>query len=36
VVKARPDKREGMGVLEMLILGPHRKSWFKDFLDMHA
>ena len=35
VVKARMGKREGMGVLEMLILGPHQKSGFKDLLDMH-
>jgi len=35
VCRARADSREGMGILEMMILGPHQKSGFKDFLDMH-
>jgi hypothetical protein len=24
-----------MGILEMVILGPHDRSGFKEFLDMH-
>jgi hypothetical protein len=24
-----------MGILEMAILGPHERSGFKEFLDMH-
>ena len=35
VCKAKLGSREGMGILEMVILGPHDKSGFKDFLDMH-
>lgn len=34
VCKAKFGKREGMGILEMAILGPHDKSGFKEFLDM--
>jgi hypothetical protein len=36
VMRARFGKREGMGILEMLILGPHQKSGFKELLDMHT
>jgi len=35
VTRARLGTREGLGVLEMLILGPHAKSGFKEILDMH-
>jgi hypothetical protein len=34
VCKARAGKREGMGILEMLIIGAHEKSGFKTLLDM--
>ncbi len=33
VMKARMDGMEGMGVLEQIILGPHAKAGFKEFLD---
>jgi hypothetical protein len=35
VCQAKLGAREGMGILEMVILGPHDRSGFKDFLDMH-
>lgn len=35
VSRAKLGKQEGMGILEMVILGPHAKSGFNDFLDMH-
>ena len=35
VCRAKFGSREGMGILEMMILGPHQKSGFKDILDMH-
>ena len=35
VSRARLGKREGMGVLEMLIIGPHAPSGFKELFDMH-
>jgi hypothetical protein len=35
VCRARMGKREGLGVLEMLIFGPHQKSGFKELFDMH-
>ncbi|MGO9602703.1 MAG: hypothetical protein ACLQAT_04750 [Candidatus Binataceae bacterium] len=35
VCRAKSGKREGMGILEMMIIGPHQKSGFKDLLDMH-
>ena len=35
VCRAKFGAREGMGILEMMILGPHQKSGFKDILDMH-
>ncbi|HYB90472.1 MAG TPA: hypothetical protein VEC38_05445 [Candidatus Binataceae bacterium] len=35
VCRSRIGSREGMGVFEMLILGPHAKSGFKGLLDMH-
>ena len=35
VCRAKFGAREGMGILEMMILGPHAKSGFKDILDMH-
>ncbi len=36
VSRARLGKREGMGILEMLIIGPHEKSGFREMLDMHG
>jgi hypothetical protein len=33
--EARAGERRGMGILEMLILGPHERSGFREFLDMH-
>jgi hypothetical protein len=35
VSRARLGKREGMGILEMLILGPHQKSGLREMLDLH-
>ncbi|HLX36388.1 MAG TPA: hypothetical protein VKR29_01255 [Candidatus Binataceae bacterium] len=35
VCRAKLGAREGMGILEMMILGPHAKSGFKEILDMH-
>jgi hypothetical protein len=35
VARAKLGKREGMGILEMLIIGPHQKSGFKELFDMH-
>ncbi len=35
VCRARSGSREGMGILEMLIIGAHQPSGFKDMLDMH-
>jgi hypothetical protein len=35
VCRAKFGSREGMGILEMMILGPHQKSGFKEVLDMH-
>ncbi len=35
VCRAKFGAREGMGILEMLIIGPHHKSGFKEMLDMH-
>jgi len=35
VCRAKFGSREGMGILEMMILGPHEKSGFKSTLDMH-
>ena len=35
VCQAKMGSREGMAVLEMLILGPHDRSGFKELLDMH-
>jgi hypothetical protein len=35
VCRAKLDGRDGMGILEMLIIGPHEKSGFKQILDMH-
>ena len=35
VCQAKMGSREGMGILEMIILGPHDRSGFKEFLDMH-
>ena len=35
VCKAKAGKREGIGILEMLIIGAHDKSGFKSLLDMH-
>jgi hypothetical protein len=35
VCRAKFGSREGMGILEMLIVGPHQKSGFKEMLDMH-
>jgi hypothetical protein len=35
VCKAKLGSREGMGILEMAIYGPHHPSGFKEFLDMH-
>jgi hypothetical protein len=34
ICRARLGVREGMGVLEQLIIGPHGPSGFKDLLDM--
>ena len=36
VSRARLGKREGMGILEMLIIGPHERSGFREMLDMHG
>jgi hypothetical protein len=36
VCRAKTGTREGMGILEMIILGPHPKSGFNGMLDMHA
>jgi hypothetical protein len=33
--RAKTGGRNGMGILEMIIIGPHAKSGFKDMLDMH-
>jgi hypothetical protein len=35
VCRAKTGGREGMGILEMMIIGPHTKSGFKDIFDMH-
>lgn len=35
VCRAKAGSREGMGILEMLIIGAHQPSGFKDMLDMH-
>jgi hypothetical protein len=35
VCRAKCGGREGMGILEMAIYGPHAPSGLKDFLDMH-
>ena len=35
VCNAKLGSREGMGILEMAIYGPHHPSGFKEFLDMH-
>ena len=35
VCRAKFGSREGMGILEMMIIGPHHKSGFKEALDMH-
>ena len=35
VCQAKMGSREGMGILEMAILGPHDNSGFKEFLDVH-
>ncbi len=35
VCRAKMGSREGMGILEMAIFGPHQPSGFKEFLDMH-
>lgn len=35
VCRARSGSREGMGILEMLIIGAHEKSGLKTLLDMH-
>ncbi|HEY6420632.1 MAG TPA: hypothetical protein VIX59_16690 [Candidatus Binataceae bacterium] len=35
VCRAKCGGREGMGILEMAIYGPHAASGFKEFLDMH-
>jgi hypothetical protein len=35
VCKAKLGAREGVGILEMIVLGPHQKSGFKEFLDLH-
>ena len=35
VCRAKSGAREGMGILEMLIIGPHQPSGFKEMLDMH-
>jgi len=35
VCEAKMGSRQGMAVLEMLILGPHDRSGFKQILDMH-
>jgi hypothetical protein len=35
VCKAKAGKREGIGILEMMIIGAHNKSGFKSLLDMH-
>lgn len=35
VCQAKMGSREGLGVLEMLIMGPHDRDGFKEFLDMH-
>ncbi len=34
ICRARLGDREGVGILEQLILGPHEPSGFKDLLDM--
>ncbi|HYA34191.1 MAG TPA: hypothetical protein VEF03_01175 [Candidatus Binataceae bacterium] len=36
VCRARLGAREGIGILEMMIIGPHHRSGFKELLDMHA
>jgi hypothetical protein len=33
VMKTRMDGEEGIGVMEQIILGPHAKAGFKEFLD---
>ncbi|HEY2485824.1 MAG TPA: hypothetical protein VGI36_11790 [Candidatus Binataceae bacterium] len=35
VCRAKSGSREGMGILEMLIIGAHEKSGLKTLLDMH-
>jgi len=35
VCQAKMGSREGLAILEMAILGPHDRSGFKEFLDMH-
>jgi len=35
VTRARLGNREGLGILEMLIIGPHAKSGFKEMFDVH-
>ncbi len=35
VCRAKLGAREGMGILEMFIMGTHQKSGFKDIFDMH-
>jgi hypothetical protein len=35
VCRAKLGSREGVGILEMIVLGPHQKSGFKEFLDLH-
>jgi hypothetical protein len=35
VCRAKLGSREGMGILEMMIIGPHEPSGFKQLLDMH-
>ena len=37
VSRARIDQKpDGMGILEMIILGPHQPSGFKEFMDWHG
>jgi hypothetical protein len=33
VVRARRDGEEGIGVLEQILLGPHRRYGFESLLD---
>lgn len=35
VCRAKLGARDGMGILEMMIIGAHRKSGFNEMLDMH-